>query len=269
MTDRRAVARRAAEDGAAVAIDRFEHDVAVTTKTTTMDYVTDADVAAQEAIVETIRESCPEDAIVGEEGDASKTIPETGDAWIVDPIDGTTNFVHGFKTWASAVAAVRDGDPVGAAIAMPAHGDTYVAGETVEKNGSDVAVSDRTDPETFVVAPILRYTADDDDRERFTRLTDALIHELGDVRRLGCAQATLAMVAAGAIDATIGPFEPTAWDTVAGAYMVELAGGTVTDLSGEPWSPDSNGIVASNGRAHDELLEVLAAYDLTPDSTSR
>lgn len=262
MTDRLAVARRAVEDGADVAIDRFEEDVAVDTKTTAMDHVTDADVAAQEAIAETIREPYPEDAIVGEEGDALKTVPETGDAWVIDPIDGTTNFVHGFKTWAPAVAAVRDGAPVAAAIALPAHGDTYVAGGSVEKNGSAVAVSDRPEPETFVVAPILRYTGDDDDRERFARLADALIRDLGDTRRLGCAQATLAMVASGSIDATIGPFEPDAWDTLAGAYMVELAGGTVTDLSGDPWTPEGNGIVASNGRAHDELLDLLAEYDL-------
>jgi myo-inositol-1(or 4)-monophosphatase len=262
MTDRVAVARRAAERGADEAIERFEQGVAVDTKGKEMDYVTEADLAAQEAVVGTIRESYPEDAIVGEEGDELKRVPETGDAWIVDPIDGTTNFLHGLKTWAAAVAAVRDGDPVASTIAMPAHGDTYVGGGVAEKNGAEIGVSDRTEPETFVAAPILRYTVDDAHRERFARLAEAMIHTLGDVRRLGCAQATLAMVAAGSIDATIGPFEPAAWDTVAGAHMVDLAGGTVTDLGGEPWTADSDGIVASNGRAHTELLEILAAYGL-------
>jgi myo-inositol-1(or 4)-monophosphatase len=262
MTNRLAVVQRAVEHGADVAIDRFEQDVTIDTKSTTMDYVTDVDIAVQEAIIETIRETYPEDVIVGEEGDAVKTVPGTGDAWVIDPIDGTTNFVHGFKTWAPAVAVVRDGDPIAAVIAMPAHKDTYVARESVEKNGANVVVSNRTDLETFMVAPILRYTADDDDRERFACLTDALIQEFGDMRRIGCAQATLAMVAAGAIDATIGPFEPHAWDTLAGAYMVERAGGTVTDLSGNPWTSDSNGIVASNGQAHDELLKLLTEYNL-------
>lgn len=260
MPDRLAITRQAVERGADVAIEHFERNVEIDTKATAMDYVTSADVTAQEVIVETICEYYPDDAIVGEEGDALKTVPETGTAWIIDPIDGTTNFVHGFKTWGSAVAVVRDSDPIAAGVAMPAHGDIYVAGESVEKNGSEIAVSERADTVTFVVAPILRYTNDDSDR--FARLTEAMIHGLGDLRRLGCAQATLAMVASGAIDATIGPFEPNAWDTVAGAYMVELAGGTVTDLSGNPWTPDSNGIVASNGRAHAELLDLLTEYDL-------
>jgi myo-inositol-1(or 4)-monophosphatase len=262
MTDRVAVARRAAGRGASEAIERFGQGVAVDTKGRRMDYVTAADVAAQEAVVGAIRESFPEDAIVGEEGDGLKRVPETGDAWVVDPIDGTTNFLHGFKTWAVAVVAVRDGDPVASAVAMPAHGDTYVGGDVTEKNGTEVRVSDRTDPATFVAAPILRYTVDDAHRERFARLTEAMIHTFGDVRRLGCAQATLAMVAAGSIDATVGPFEPAAWDTVAGAHMVELAGGTVTDLGGDPWTTDSDGIVASNGRAHGELLDILATYGL-------
>jgi myo-inositol-1(or 4)-monophosphatase len=262
MTGRVAVARQAAERGADEAIERFEQGVAVDTKGRAMDYVTAADVAAQEAVVETIRESYPEDAIVGEEGDELKNVPGTGDAWVVDPIDGTTNFLHGFRTWATAVAAVRDGDPVASAVVMPAHGDTYVGGEVAEKNGTEVEVSDRTDPGTFVAAPVLRYTVDDAHRERFARLAEAMIHTLGDVRRLGCAQATLAMVAAGSIDATIGPFVPAAWDTVAGAHLVELAGGTVTDLAGEPWTADSDGIVASNGRAHGELLDLLAEYGL-------
>lgn len=263
MPDRFAVTRRAAERGAAVAMDRFEADVTVETKATEMDYVTDADVAAQAAIVGTIREAYPEDVIVGEEGDALKAVPGTGDAWVIDPIDGTTNFVHGLPTWAPAVAAMRDGDPVAAAVTVPAQGDTYLAdGDSVEKNGDEIAVSDRADPGTFLVAPILRYTDSDADRERFARLTDALVRGLGDVRRIGCAQATLALVAAGALDATVGPFEPNPWDTVAGAHMVRRAGGTVTDLSGDPWTPDGDGIVATNGEAHDRVLDLLAEHGL-------
>lgn len=259
MTDRLTVARRAAEAGAGEAIDRFEGTVAAETKGSAMDYVTEADVAAQDAVVETIQEAHPSDVIVGEEGDAPKTVPEAGDAWVVDPIDGTTNFLYGLRTWGTAVAAVRDGDPVAGAVVLPALGDTYLAGASAERNGSTVGVSERTDPGQFVVAPILRYTETDADRERFARLTDALIEGVGDLRRLGSAQATLAMVAAGVLDATVGPFRADPWDTVAGAHMVERAGGTVTDFSGDRWTPDSDGIVASNGRAHEDLLASLAA----------
>lgn len=260
MVDRRTIVRAAADRGVATALDRFDDTLEVDTKGETMDYVTDADVAAQRAIIETIDAEYPDDAIVAEEEAALKSIPASGDAWVIDPIDGTTNFVHGLKIWGPAIAAVRDGATVAAVVKLPAYGDTYVVDDTVEKNGTEISVSERRDPATFVSAPILRYTTRD--RDRFARLTDAMISELGDLRRLGCAQATLAMVADGTIDATIGPFEPFPWDTVAGAHMVEAAGGTVTDLSGNPWTPDSDGIVASNGRAHDQLIEMLTAYDL-------
>jgi myo-inositol-1(or 4)-monophosphatase len=263
MTDRLAVARRAAERGAAVAMDRLDRDLTVATKASPMDLVTEADLAAQEAIVATIRERFPDDAVVGEEGEELKRVPPAGDAWVIDPIDGTTNFVHGLDTWGPAVAAVRDGDPVAATVALPAHGDTYVAGRTggVEVNGSPVSVSDTADVGSYLVAPILRYTDTPADRDRFADLTDAVIGACGDLRRLGSAQATLAFVAAGVLDATVGPFSPTAWDTVAGAHLIERAGGTVTDLAGDEWSPDADGIVASNGHAHDRLLEIIPDRD--------
>jgi myo-inositol-1(or 4)-monophosphatase len=111
MTDGLAVARRAAERGAAVALDRFDRDVTVDARASPMDPVTAADTAAREAIVATVRERFPDDAVVGEEGDELKRVPATGDAWVIDPIDGTTNFVHGLDTWGPAVAAVRDGAP--------------------------------------------------------------------------------------------------------------------------------------------------------------
>jgi myo-inositol-1(or 4)-monophosphatase len=248
-----------------------DRDAAVRTKDTKVDLVTDADTAAQAAVVEVLRDAYPDDAVVGEEGDELKSVPETGAAWVVDPIDGTTNFVYGLKTWATCVAGVVDGEPVAAAIHLPELGQRFEADDatvTLTDRGrtpddgaaaaSTVGVSDRTDLGTFVVSPTLRYTTTASDRARFAALTDALVSTVGDTRRLGCAQASLAYVASGALDAVVGPFPPAPWDTVAGAHMVELAGGTVTDLQGEPWRPDSDGIVASNGRAHDELVELVA-----------
>jgi myo-inositol-1(or 4)-monophosphatase len=246
-----------------------DRDAAVRTKDTKVDLVTDADTAAQEAVVEVIRDAFPDDAIVGEEGDELKTVPRTGAAWVVDPIDGTTNFVYGLKPWATCVAGVVDGEPVAAAIHLPELGQRFeaddervtLADETRGREAgtaSAIGVSDRADLETFVVSPTLRYTSTASDRARFAALTDALVSTAGDTRRIGCAQASLAYVASGALDAVVGPFPPAPWDTVAGAHMVELAGGTVTDLQGAPWRPGSDGIVASNGRAHDELVDLVA-----------
>lgn len=262
MRDLTGAVADAADAGAEVAMDLFESDLAVETKGTAMDLVTEADRRAQDAIIDSLRAYDPEAAVVAEEGAFTEAVPDAGDAWVIDPIDGTTNFVHGLPTWASAVAAVEDGEPVAGAVVAPARDARYVAGpETVTKDGEPMTVSDRTDPGEFVVAPVLRYTGSRADRERFAALTERFVTELGDLRRIGCAQVTLALVASGSLEATVGPFAPTAWDTVAGAYMVERAGGTVTDLDGDPWTPDSDGIVATNGRAHGAVLDRLAGFD--------
>ncbi|MFD1599073.1 inositol monophosphatase family protein, partial [Halobellus rarus] len=108
--DRAALARRAAEAGAAVAAERFRTDVDVERKTGKVDVVTQADRDAQAAVVDVIRERRPNDAVVGEEEDELKEIPEAGPAWVIDPIDGTNNYVRGIRVWGTAVAAVRDGD---------------------------------------------------------------------------------------------------------------------------------------------------------------
>ncbi len=82
------------------------------------------------------------------------------------------------------------------------------------------------------------------------------------MRRFGCAQIVLGMVASGALDGTVTNIVPNPWDTVAGVFMVRQAGGTVTDIHGEPWTTGSRGLVASNGEAHDEVL--AAARDAEP-----
>lgn len=256
MVDRRTVANAAAEKGGQVAMEYFGTELAAREKTGAVDVVTEADEAAQEAVVEVIREAYPDDLIVGEEGDAPKRVPDSGPAWIVDPIDGTTNFVHGLRRWGTAVAFVCDRTAVTSALTMPALEEQYVAdGTDVRLNDEPISVSDRDDPDSFVVAPILRYT---DDREAFAALLARIIHEFDQFERVGSAQSTLALVARGSLDAAVGLGVADPWDTVAGATMIRRAGGTVTDLNGEPWRPDSEGIVATSGTAHQAVVDRLA-----------
>ena len=183
------------------------------------------------------------------EADTPKSVPKDGPTWVVDPIDGTNNFVRGLRLWGTSVASVVDGEPVAVATVLPALADTYLAGaERVTLNGDSVQVSDREDPEAFVVDPILLDDAADTDG------VDVLMEHFGDYRRLGCAQATLAAVAGGSLDAAIATVRMHPWDTIAGAHMIHTAGGTVTDLDGARWRHDSRGLVASNGAAHGEVL---------------
>jgi myo-inositol-1(or 4)-monophosphatase len=156
---------------------------------------------------------------------------------------------------------VVDGEAVGAASVLPALGDSYVAGpDGVTRNGEPVTVSDRRDPETFSVAPTIWWPRDR--RDEYATAAREIVDRFGDLVRLKSVQATLALVAAGALDGAITNVETNPWDTISGAYMVDRAGGMVTDLDGDPWHHTSRGLVASNGRAHAELL--AAAREIAP-----
>jgi myo-inositol-1(or 4)-monophosphatase len=254
MTDTEAradLAARAANAGAQVALDSFRGNLTIDTKSGKTDLVTQTDRDAQRRVVETIREEY-DDPVVAEEADALKQVPEEGPAWVVDPIDGTSNFVRGLRIWGTSVAVVVDSEPVAAATVLPALADTYLVGPAgVTLNGEPMGVSAREDMETFAVAPI--YLKGD-----YAAILGALAERFGDIRRFGSSQATLAAVADGSIEAAIATVEMSPWDTVGGVHMIRTAGGTVTDLAGEPWRHDSQGVVASNGIAHDD---VLAAAD--------
>jgi myo-inositol-1(or 4)-monophosphatase len=270
MTDayhRAALAERAARAGGAVARQRFRGDLTVETKANKNDVVTEADREAQAQVVATVREEFPdarflcEEELVTRTGPESATtppqsvesLPTSGDAWVVDPIDGTANYVRGIGTWTTSVASVADGETVGSATYLPAAGEFYGAGpDSVTRDGETMSVSDRTDPETFAVVAVGWW----EDRAEFGRLCTAIGERFGDLRRIGSFQASLALVAAGAFEGAVCTTPTNPWDTMAGVHMVRRAGGTVTDLDGEPWRHDSRGLVASNGTAHEQFLAV-------------
>ncbi|WP_119822011.1 inositol monophosphatase family protein [Halalkaliarchaeum desulfuricum] len=278
-----AVAARAARAGATLAHERFRTGIDVENKTGKTNVVTAADRDAQAAVAEAIREKFPEDVIVGEEGDAEKEVPDEGAAWIVDPIDGTNNYVRDIPFWVTAVAAVVDGEPVATAIDAPALGESYLAddrtavaiegpidadlvAETAD-SGSLVGLpganrmetSDRTDPETCAVAPTVWWGFDR--RDEYARACEGIVTRFADLRRVGCAQLELAMLATGALDGVITNVQCNPWDSVAGVHLVRTADGRVTDLDGEPWRYDSRGLVASNGGVHEDVLEAARTID--------
>ncbi|TKX79492.1 inositol monophosphatase [Halorubrum sp. SD626R] len=262
MTDadeRAAVAERAARAGGRVAHDRFRSDIAVETKGED-DVVTAADRAAQRTVIESIRESFPDDAIVGEEGDERKTVPEEGAAWIIDPIDGTHNYVREIRVWGTAVAAVVDGEPVAAATACPALGDMYTAdADGAYRNGEPIAVNDVADPRRAAVDPTLWW--DHDARDEYANACEAIVRRFADMRRFGAAQVVLPTVAAGGLEGVVSNLRANPWDSVAGVFMIRQAGGRVTDLEGNRWRHDSTGLVASNGTLHDEVLAAAQAIE--------
>lgn len=260
-THRAAVAERAARAGGVVARETFRQEVAVETKADKTDVVTTADRDAQQQVVATVRQEFPDDPVLCEEEvpvvgsvDRRDSVPATGPVWVVDPVDGTANYVRGLRYWATVVAALVDGKPVGVATYLPAQEDIYAAGpESVTHNGDPMRVSDRTDPETFALGAVGRWP-----REKGGASLDELGGRFGDVRRVGSMQATLALVASGSLEGAVTTGRPHPWDSIAGAELVRRAGGTVTGTGGEPWTHESVGLVASNGQAHDRLLDAVS-----------
>ncbi|ELY94185.1 inositol-phosphate phosphatase [Natrialba hulunbeirensis JCM 10989] len=259
---RATVATQAATAGADIAQNAFRTDLDIEYKDGKTDVVTQSDRDAQDAVIDVIQDSFPDDPIVGEENDALKAVPEEGPAWIIDPIDGTNNYVNEIRAFGTAVAAVVDGEPVAATNVFPALSDTYQFGpDGVFRNGEALSVSDRTDAEASTVCPT--YWWNFDQRDEYTAAARALVTRFGDIRRFGCAQLELAMVAAGALEGVVTNRRANAWDTVAGVGMIREAGGVVTDLEGEHWRHDSDGLVASNGESeiHEEVLAAARAIE--------
>ncbi|WP_224269187.1 inositol monophosphatase family protein [Haloprofundus salinisoli] len=250
-----------AHEGGELALDSFRQDLTVETKAGPLDAVTAADRNVQRHIVERITERFPDDDIVGEEDDAAKDVPENGLAWVIDPIDGTNNYVAGDRRWATSVALVEDGEPRTAANYLPAIGESYVStGDETTRDGDPVRVSETSASETFVIDPIFGLSRPE--RRALARVAERIVTEFGDLRRVGSGQTTLSMVANGELDAAVSTVELSPWDTIAGVFLVRQAGGTVTDPSGDRWRHDSQGLIASNGAAHDELVGAFGTLEM-------
>ena len=249
--------RPVAAAGAAVAHEGFRGRLEIDQKGTATDLVTHIDRAAQTAVIEAITARFDDPQIVAEEGILPKQLPPEGTAWVVDPIDGTHNFIRGRRLFATAVGLVVDGDPRAGTSAFPAMGDVYhTDGSTVWRNGAAVRVSAVQNPQEAIIAPLLWW--EHDDRDRYAAVCGALVRRFADIRRIGAAQGVLAQIAEGAIDGAIATTRGHPWDTVGGVAMVRAAGGRVTDLRGARWTPDAAGMVASNGALHAPLLETAA-----------
>lgn len=250
----------AAEAGARRAMDAFRTELTVEDKGDGVDSVTEIDRDSQRIVTDEIASRYPEEPVVGEEEDAPKSVPADGPAWVVDPIDGTNNYVGGNRVWVTSVACVIDAEPVTAASVGPATGDRYTATrDTAYRNGTPIQTSEKSEPESFMINPIFGLSSTH--RSEFADVAETVVSEFGDLRRFGCAQAALAGVAAGEIDATVSTVELNGWDSIAGVHLIRQAGGTATDAAGDRWEPGATGLLASNGEAHDALVDAFDPVD--------
>jgi myo-inositol-1(or 4)-monophosphatase len=223
------------------------------------DYVSDADRDSETAIREIVR-SRHEDAIVlGEELSpevAAETVKK-GFVFIVDPLDGTTNFLHGFPWYAVSIAALIDGALAAGVILNIATGElfTAVSGGGARRNGQPIRVSKIEEPLKALVATGFPFKYGDQVDEYLRGFGQAM-REAAGVRRVGSAALDLADVAAGRYEA-FWELMLAPWDVAAGILLVREAGGVVTDLTGAPAPVAHTSIVAGNEKMHAWLLELI------------
>lgn len=223
-----------------------------------IDLVTEADLASERHITAAIRANFPNHHILAEEsGGTSHSSLADDYYWIVDPLDGTTNFAHGFPCYAVSIGVERGGESVAGVIYDPSRDELFAAerGAGATCNGEAIRVSTVERLEQSLLVSGFPY----DVRERMDQYLPAwsefLRHSRG-VRRLGSAALDMACVASGRMD---GFWEHGlhAWDTAAGWVIVEEAGGRITRLDGSPFDNFSASLLCSNGLIHDEMLDVL------------
>jgi myo-inositol-1(or 4)-monophosphatase len=229
-------------------------------KSTEIDLVTEADLASERLIVEAIRGRDPDHVILSEEGlgDLQEVVWGTSRLWIVDPLDGTVNYAHGYPAWGVSLALAERGQVVLGVIHDPLRDEVYWAerGQGAWRDGQRLCVSEAGVLRESLVATGFAYrraSLEDNNLAEF----GAVMPRVQGVRRAGAAVLDLAHLAAGRLDA-YWEMHLQPWDWAAGWLLIEEAGGRVTDLRGEPWALDRETMVASNGRLHDELLSVLS-----------
>ncbi|MCA9876885.1 MAG: inositol monophosphatase [Thermomicrobiales bacterium] len=251
------VAVAVALDAGAILRGRFgqPHDVSFKGP---LDLVTEADKAAEEAIASHLRGAFPEHDLLGEEGSRSEN---TGARyrWVIDPLDGTTNFAHGLPTFAVSIALEDAGKPVVGVVYDPMRNELFraIQGGGSTLNGESINVSDVDRVNRAVLAS--GFAHDQAQRQRQGAAWCAVLECVQGLRQTGSAALNLCYVAAGRID---GYWERgiQPWDVSAGALLVSEAGGMVSDRAGGPFDAHDRVVVATNGRLHQELLTILGQY---------
>jgi myo-inositol-1(or 4)-monophosphatase len=248
-------AQEAAKAAAAILLSGWGKAPTFQFKSSNTDLVTEFDRRTERAVLEVLTDAFPDDGIMAEEG--GRHASGSGRTWYVDPLDGTTNFVHGLPLFATSIGLVAQGRPVLGVVCAPALGWTFhgAVGRGSFLNQQPIYVSAVAElPRALLVTgfPYLR-SEPHDNLSEFA----AFMHATQGVRRLGSAALDLCFVACGWLD---GFWERhiKSWDLVAGAAIVEAAGGQVSDPDAGGFVPETGCILASNGRIHQAMLDKLA-----------
>jgi myo-inositol-1(or 4)-monophosphatase len=243
-----------------IQLSRFGTDVRIDKKGA-IDLVTEIDIQIEREFRQTIGERFPDHVVLGEEFEA------TGDreassryCWVFDPVDGTTNYAHGLPIFCSSLALEIDGEIVVGAIYDPTRRELFTAerGHGARLNGQPLRVSSADALLDSLLVTGFHYGIQRDPEELVSLFREFITRSRA-VRRLGSAALDLAYVAAGRFD---GYWESKIqpWDVAAGALIVAEAGGQVTTVTGGPFRSRSGSVLASNGRIHQLMLDVILGF---------
>lgn len=225
------------------------------------DWVSRADRESEHAIIQFLSQRFPNDSFLGEEGGAvASRSASSGRTWVIDPLDGTSNYLQHFPFWSISIGLREGEEAIAGLIYEPLRGDLFTAerGAGAWRNGERMRVSEQADMDGSFLATGFPFRA-----QKFvpvyTSIFADVIRQAKGVRRAGSAALDLAYTAAGIFD---GFFEMhlAPWDIAAGALMVREAGGVVTDFSGGDTFWNRGNIVGAPGGVHQALLEIIARY---------
>ena len=226
----------------------------------TNDFVTEVDQAAEEAIISTLLEAYPGHAILAEESGRQRGSKHSDYLWIIDPLDGTTNFIHGFPVYAVSIALAFRGKVEQAVVYDPTRNDLFYAskGKGAYLNDRRLRVSKRTRMSDALIGTGFPFRKGDNFK-RYLKMFEEVVQRCGGLRRPGAAALDLCYVAAGWYD---GFFETglSPWDVAAGSLMITEAGGLVGNFTGEADFLYQREVVAATPRIYGQLVQMLAPY---------
>jgi len=225
-----------------------------------IDLITEADTGSEKRIIATIEKAFPDHTILSEESGLNKG--KADHKWIVDPLDGTTNFAHQLGLFSISIAFSLSGDTVIGVVLSPVTGELFTAvkGKGAKLNGRPIKVSNSQPVSESLLVTGFPYDLIDCFNPLMTRFSKCLKASQG-VRRLGSAAMDLCFIACGRFD---GFWEQNLkpWDTAAGELIAREAGAIITDFSNKPFDIYKNEILATNGKIHKEMLSLLELKDL-------
>jgi myo-inositol-1(or 4)-monophosphatase len=224
------------------------------------DFVTEVDQAAENAIIETLLTAYPDHGILAEESGQSRGNPQSDHVWIIDPLDGTTNFIHGFPVYCVSIALEVRGRIEQAVVYDPTRNDLFTAtkGRGAYLNERRIRVGKRTRLQECLISTGFPFRPGDD-INHYLSLMSEMMRRTTALRRPGAAALDLAYVAAGFSD---GFFETglSPWDVAAGSLLVTEAGGLVGNFSGEADFLHQRECLAGNPRIYGQMVQVLGKY---------